>query len=264
MALQLAEQDGKLESVYQSLVTQDPAADTGSAMDDEHPKGALARTGAGLAVALLLITFFVTFILPTFEKMFDEFGITLPTMLLLLISSATGIRVIAIFLFLLVVFLYLFSPVWKRLTSTTNSQGTQFDSPKTKLLSLLALGVQSPQGIETSIDVLAKNHPVESIRRQLGRAHTRITHGEDVMTALHSAKVLNSSESLALQMTASSSARAWLMQWFASRRQRRTRFWNSVIVKSISTVSTVFLGVIVAWTAIGVMMALYSMISDLA
>lgn len=54
-------------------------------------KGALIYPVIVVTVAILILTFIMLFIVPTFEKMFDEFGLTLPAPTLLLIAMSNYI-----------------------------------------------------------------------------------------------------------------------------------------------------------------------------
>ncbi|TWT93669.1 type II secretion system F family protein [Neorhodopirellula pilleata] len=54
-------------------------------------KGALIYPCIVVTVAILILTFIMLFIVPTFEKMFDEFGLTLPAPTLLLIAMSNYI-----------------------------------------------------------------------------------------------------------------------------------------------------------------------------
>ncbi|EMI42570.1 MULTISPECIES: type II secretion system F family protein [Pirellulaceae] len=54
-------------------------------------KGALIYPVIVVTVAILILTFIMLFIVPTFEKMFDEFGLTLPAPTMLLIAMSNYI-----------------------------------------------------------------------------------------------------------------------------------------------------------------------------
>lgn len=54
-------------------------------------KGALVYPCIVITVAILILTFIMLFIVPTFEKMFDEFGLTLPAPTLLLVAMSNYI-----------------------------------------------------------------------------------------------------------------------------------------------------------------------------
>jgi type IV pilus assembly protein PilC len=54
-------------------------------------KGALVYPVIVVSVAVLILTFIMLFIVPTFEKMFDEFGLTLPAPTLLLVAMSSYI-----------------------------------------------------------------------------------------------------------------------------------------------------------------------------
>jgi type IV pilus assembly protein PilC len=54
-------------------------------------KGALVYPCIVVTVAILILTFIMIFIVPTFEKMFDEFGLTLPAPTLLLVAISNYI-----------------------------------------------------------------------------------------------------------------------------------------------------------------------------
>ena len=111
---------------------------------------------------------------------------------------------------------------------------------------------------------LAQSHPDDRIRMGLLAASKRMSDGQETFGALRAEKLISSRESTALALTDSSRAHAWMLRQFAMRRWEQAQGRRLWIARIASVVSTCFLGLIVSWTAIAVLMTLFSLIAGLA
>ncbi len=268
MALDLAEQDGRLGAMYDVLLESCPGLSQQLRSSHESPEKELLRSTVGMFLAYLILTFLMVFVLPTFEKMFDEFGIELPRMLVILFAAKAYVPFVLLAFFLLVfaycvwnseVILWAFFSRFRPLAWEVRAVPSPI-----KLLSLLAIATESDRPLDAGIASLAQSHPNSRLRVQLKQVATRISRGQEAIPALAAERVLTQHEATALGMTRSTSARAWLLRWFAAKRWERSQIWAPLFARTLATFSTLFLGFIVAWTAIGVMMALVSLIAGLS
>ncbi len=85
--IKAGEAGGALETILQRLAEFMERAESLK----KKVKGALIYPCVVVTVAALILTFIMLFIVPTFEKMFDEFGLTLPLPTLLLIAMSNYI-----------------------------------------------------------------------------------------------------------------------------------------------------------------------------
>jgi type II secretory pathway component PulF len=271
MALHLAETDGELADMYQQLLASDTsnhAASHSEIQSIHRPGSALFRSLFSIFFAMLIITFLMTFVIPTFEKMFDEFGLALPTLMTSLIvvsdilPSILLLMMIGIIVYLLFnansmtrSFLNRFSPiVWQK----------QNVPSRINVLSLLAIACQSRLTLRKGIASLAAAHPVAMTRQRLARTNARIEGGEDPLKALASEQVISIREWSSLSLAKSADTQSWLFRWFATQRWTRSKVWEPLLATSVSTIATLFLGLVTAWCAIAVMMTLMSLVGGLA
>jgi len=85
--IKAGEAGGALEVILQRLADFQERAESLK----RKVKGALVYPCIVVSVAVLILTFIMLFIVPTFEKMFDEFGLTLPAPTLLLVAMSSYI-----------------------------------------------------------------------------------------------------------------------------------------------------------------------------
>ncbi len=267
MALHLAEKDGRVSEMYQTLLHSRPGLSQELGLSHESPENELIRSTVGIIFAFLILTFLTIFVMPTFSKMFEEFGLELPAFTLLLFVTAPYVPMMFL-TFLVLVFVYCIfnfnAVLWTLLSRFRPLAWRQRLVPqRIKLLSLLAIAARSSESIDTGIAILADLHPNARIRVQLQKVMSRIRDGQNAFPALAAERLLAKKESAALTLTRSISARVWLLQWFAARRWERSQVWAPLFARTLSAISTLFLGLIVAWTAVGVMAALTSLIAGL-
>lgn len=268
MALHLAETDDTLPEMYQSLLATTAEADRDLRAYERPPGSGLVRTFIGIAFAISVVSFMMLFILPTFEKMFQEFGLDLPGIMTALISASQYFPTL-LFLVLIGIIVYsLFNlhsmtrPMLNRFRPMIWQK--QLVPSNIKLLSLLSIASHSRRSLGDGIATLAAAHPVAATRQKLSRANSRVEVGEDAITALATEKVITSKELSSLSLTDSDAAQSWLFRWFAILRWNHSRIWAPLVATTLSTFATLFLAFITAWMAFAVMMTLMSLVSGLS
>ncbi|TWT82744.1 type IV pilin biogenesis protein [Planctomycetes bacterium CA13] len=266
--LMFANQSGTLSEAYQSLLDQDHGCKEEVGVDGESPTQMMLRVLASFFFALMVITFLLLFIMPTFEKMFDEFGLVLPAPTVLLIAVAAhlspyiGLAILGVVLLLLIRSPVLASSLWN--TWSLMSLGKKTASPPVQVRSLLASTIESGQSIETIVCSLSHVHRHGNTGKRLSRAVSRIEQGADGWTALAKSKVLCSREARALALTQSPDTQAWLLDWSASKRQSRRDRQRFAWTETLSLLLTLTLAIVVGWTAIAVFLPLCDLIWGLS
>lgn len=268
LALEFAERDGALLPMYHALVANQAQSAHELRTNESTPGQEMIRSCVGVFFAMLVLTFLMRFVLPTFEKMFDEFGLTLPSLMVSLLALATYVPLmvlvvlLAFLLYLALSFTEIVRSVFYRTSPLTWTR--QWIPANVRWLSLLSIASQTRLSLEQAVATLAEMPSAGRLKPKLQKAASRIAGGEEPFAVLRSERLLSASESSALALASPGSARVWLLRWFAVRRWRRSRFWTPFIARAISVVTTLFLSVIVAWTALGVMMALFELISGMS
>jgi type II secretory pathway component PulF len=272
MALRLADQSRALPEMYESLLAGSGREETQSDSEWNNPLSELTQVGFGFLFAILMITFLMLFIIPTFEQMFAEFGLLLPAPMLWLIAFC---RWFASYWFVLAAiglvgaivlsagrFASLGVFLTRRFNPLARSEGLV--SPSASLISLLAVAARLGQPIATGVHTLARYSQRPAARRRFGRVHERIEQGEEPWHSLAAEKLISRRDAQALITTDSGRAQAWLLDRSAAARQSRWLVRGRLATSTVTFLCTLALAFIVAWTAISVFMVLYSLVSSLS
>lgn len=272
MALRLADQSGSLPEMYESLLTGSGREATRADSEWNNPLSELTQVGFGFLFAIFMITFLMLFIIPTFEQMFEEFGLTLPAPMLLLISFCRWFAdywfvLAAIGLVLAIVlsasrFASLGAFLTRRFNPLARSEGLV--SPSASQISLLAVAARLGQPIATGVQTLARYSQRPAARSRFGRANERIQRGEEPWHSLAAEKLISPRDAQALVTTESGRAQAWLLDRSAVTRQSRWIVRGRLVSSTLTFLCTLVLAFIVAWTAISVFMVLYSLVNSLS
>jgi type II secretory pathway component PulF len=266
-ALRLADQAGTLPEMYDSMlateVVDSDEIDRVTGMGSEFLRLMLMTL-----LAWTLLSFLSIFIIPTFEQMFNEFGLELPRTTLQLIAISKLIPVVALFVFMLIC-LYL---VWNSSIAfhwlTSRFFPSQYGKPwrpsAVKLQSLLALIPRLGLPIEHGLATVINSPCGFATKRRLSKALTRIKEGAEPWNALATERLIHRREAMSLLQIESNSAEAWILDWFAERRLRNIAGRRETHEQIFAFFNTVVLGIIVAWTAVSVFMVMSELISSLS
>ena len=272
MALRLADESRALPEMYESLLTGSGNEETQVDSEWSNPLSELTQVGFGFLFAMLMITFLMLFIIPTFEQMFSEFGLELPAPMLTLIAFCKWFAnywfVLAAIVIVLAIALSAgrMASVGVFLTRRFNplARGDGFVSPSASLISLLAVAARLGQPIASGVHTLARFSQRADTRRRLGKVDERIDRGEEPWHALASERLISPRDAQALVATDSGRAQAWLLDRSAAARQSRWVTRTRVVTSAMTFLCTLVLAFIVAWAAISVFMVLYSLVSSLS
>lgn len=268
MAIRLASETGTLSETYEALISDQGLEAESTDSSWRNPRSEFIRVLIGFIAAWFILSFLMIFIMPTFEKMFDEFGLELPaiTRSLILVSHRGG----EFFFFGMAIFVMLFLG---RLLFFGEKRPQRFNPfrwheryvpPSVNLLSLLAIVVGSGRPLASGLETLSKCHHLPKTRRRLAESCERVERGEDPWVTLASEKILTTRESQALSVAASSDVQAWLLQWLAESRFDQRSIRRHLLTRAVSLASLLLLAAVVAWVCIAVFVVLTNLIRGLA
>ncbi|MCM2371534.1 type II secretion system F family protein [Aporhodopirellula aestuarii] len=264
LLLRLAAETGTLPETLQSLVTTNGPSDPVKDLHKTSVENQLYQVAIGFMMAWLMITFLLTFIIPTFKKMFEEFGVELPATMLLLI--AIGDYWLLMLLLSLIFFMLLLTvgPFAFGKSMWPFGLGRRIPRAGSDLLALFAIIIQSGRPLASGIDTLSRIHPVGRLRKRLVVASTSIDQGEDAWQALATEKIIGPKTLAALQLAEDKTAQAWLLRRAARLRKSWTDLWTASIIRFFSMALLLMLAAIVMLAAVAVFMSVYGLVDALA
>jgi type II secretory pathway component PulF len=221
---------------------------------------------------LFLISFLMIFVMPTFEKMFVEFGLRLPAPTQWLFVISSWLADYGALIFMIFFWIYVIQKIFKtpRFRAILSERGGRLLAWRkvvmpdvARLHTLLAIAMES-NAIERGIATLSVEYPKRSIRSKLARANQKIGLGASVWSALREHGLLSARETKSLASASSPETQVWLLRWSARERQDRKARWSGILRRSVSIFMTCLLAVVVGFTSVAVFMPLVSLISGLS
>lgn len=288
MALRLAHQTGSIEQTLEVLIAPRDLLDHPNQTSGAEGRSDVAHTGFHFIAAWMVVSFLMMFIVPTFEKMFDEFEIVLPaTMkLLILLSKYVASYFWLLFLFIVIVFFIARrlkgKRIWRRGVRESTSQQIS------NVVDLLAMVVRQGRPVSAGLATLANYHPTTAIRTRLAKAVQTIDHGMRPWQAMAEQGFVSASQANALaklepavdlvsadlasvesELASETSVQvrptqAWMLQQIASRRQRNEWWRNGIWLRVISIASLIVMALVVTLVAVAMFQSVYSMVESLA
>jgi type II secretory pathway component PulF len=264
LALRLAEETGTLAGTYELCLRDD--FDARFQTDDPaySPTAQLLQRAIGIFVACFVLTFLAIFIVPTFLRMMDEFGLAMPRfpVLLLELYESFGFLLLlfsmAAIAWLMVLALWFRNWQWKPWKAVYPSRPAAV-----RLRALLALVVGSGRPVVAAIETLTRFQGSSVIRNRLVAATQSMNNGENPWSALASQKLLSPHEAHALMLAPDGSTEYWLLQQSAVSSAHRHETVLAFLLQSVSLFLLIVLAVVVGATAISFFMVLCVMISGL-
>ncbi len=267
LAIRLASETGTLNEVYAALLDARGQEPVTSSYGPGSLGSEFIRTWLGFAFCWFILAFLGYFILPTFAKMFDEFGLDLPviTQSLMALNVVVGWLVLGGLIFWLAVGVVQF---W--LAQELNPQWfkpwrwhQRFVPAPISLLPLLAIVVGAGRPLAAGVATLARFHPVPKLRERLYSALARIEAGTPGWQALSSEQLITSKEAQALAVAGSGDVQAWLLWWLGDQRFERQLTRRGLFTQAVALFSLLLLAVVVLWVSVGVFICLYDLVIGL-
>lgn len=220
-------------------------------------------------LALLILTFVMLKIVPSFEKIFKDFGTALPPMTVVLMRvSYFMINYWFLFVPLCILpFLYAHAVVryfgWTRWDLPGMSRLTRrIDSAL--ILDGLAMVAGQQRPLIDGVDVLADSHPKGYIRRRLRRAAADIRSGRNWCESLCSAGLIGRAETAILQAAQRVGNLSWALSEMADSNRRRLAYRVQAAVQVLFPFVILGMGLIVMFIVVALFAPLVSLIARLA
>lgn len=231
-----------------------------------------------------ILLFIGAFIMPTFKVMFEEFGLMLPAPTRFLFSVADfswqyGIAQLFGVLPMLFIVLVLFCLLLWLFPVVLQQPGFRWLCPdyyQNLGFSALAKAIQHEKDLVAACQQTAALVPVTHISRKYHLAADYLRRGEHYLSAFRHAGLLHPREMRIFESSGfgdspgrkvagnNSQDLAWTLQQLASWRIERMLNRYSIVVQLLVVLITIGLAIVVGLIAIGVMLALISMIASLA
>ena len=267
LALQCGIENERLGATFHDLLQHD-ANDEGASAQEVIGKS-LAYVTVTAIVAVLVVIFLMVLIVPTFEVMFEEFELALPSTMRGLIhfsQSVYGYLVVMLIAFAAVSVLCQFEDFRRFLRYSFASQMI-FGSQKLRsasVLQLLALPTQIQQPLTATLTSAAHYHPDPHVRRRILAARAEASDDAAVWSQLAKQRLISNAEAEQLLKIESPALRAWAMRTLANQKRKRATNRTLVWAEIIQHVPILILGALIAWVVIAVMSSLTSMVNALA
>ena len=265
LAIRMGHDSGKLGSAIQDLVDQ---SDTNDALDAQITGKILYLTIVSLL--MLLVTVFVMLkIIPAMQKIFDEFGIDLPDMTVLLVQLSYGF----------VHFWYLGVPFFGvalavglgsmlRYMGVVDQDmiGTTWLRRRlhtAMILDTLAMFAKAGRPLVEAVSDLAQWYPTGSIRRRLAHALDDMRGGREWCDALAERRLISRTDRGLLHASQQVGNLTWAFAELAESNRRRFVNRANAVIQSAFVIVLLVYGFLVAFFFIGNFLPLIKLISSL-
>ena len=223
LAIRFGSQTGTLSAIFEKLLADGSVTRAG--------RGPVVRSIPYLVLmalmCLLVLSFLATFVFPTVEQMFHEFGVAEPP-LFAAAGQSLPYFAIVVGIFLLIAFGVLVLEAfggWGVLPDAwfPVRLRRRFRSPQmADLLRWFAESIEAGRPLTAALSTLARYHFDPKTRVRLLVARNEIEQGSDVWSGLCEAGLLSPRESAALASSGSPETQAWLMRRLARQMQDRS------------------------------------------
>ena len=265
LAIRMGHDSGKLGSAIQDIVDQSDVNDTVDAQ--------LTGKIIYLAVVSLLMLFVTVFVMmkviPAMQRIFDEFGVELPGMTVLLVQLSYGF----------INFWYLGLPfiavaLAVALGSTLRYMGiVEHDMPGTTwlrrrlhtamILDTLAMFAKAGRPLVEAVSDLAQWYPAGSIRRRLAHALDDMQGGREWCDALAVRRLISRTDRGLLHASQQVGNLTWAFTELAESNRRRFVNRANAVIQSAFVIVLLGYGFLVAFFFIGNFLPLIKLISSL-
>jgi type II secretory pathway component PulF len=264
LALRLAEETGTLANTYELCLRDDFDARFEADDPSYSPTAQLLQRAIGIFIASFVLTFLAIFIVPTFLKMMDEFGLAMPRFPVLLLELYESFGFLLVLFSVAAIAWLMVLALWFRNWQWKPWKAVYPNRPATvRLRALLALVVGSGRPVVAAIETLTRFQSSSVTRNRLVAATQSMKNGENPWSALASQNLLSPRESKALMLAPDGSTEYWLLQQSAVSSAHHHESVRGILLQSVSFFLLVVLAIVVGATAISFFMVLCELISGL-
>lgn len=241
--------------------------------------------GTVAAVLVAIAIFVLVKIVPSFQSIFEDFDLSLPSITVAMISLSlavervfgepvelwTGFEIppmISLFIFVLVPavlvigILYLCDiPVLQRLTDRL----TLFRQ-RSRVMQLLAVAFDQGVTVDAALTQLCNGrtaYPSRVVRRRLAAARRAVLGGNEWQDALERAGLISRSDVVVLRSAQAAGNLPWALRLLAERKVRVAIFRWSLVQQIVFVALVLFFGFIVFWFAVAMLVPLSDLIISL-
>lgn len=266
LAVRFAIQSGTLCESLRSLVKrgEQPSNQIGHRMRQIGFYGTLVS-----AFFLLVLSFMMIKIIPSFRAIFDDFELSLPRLseLLIRISVAAVNYWYAIVLALIFAVWLVRSEISRRFFRRrvlSRMLPTVVQLRSADLLSLLAVAHQAGRPLPGAISTLARYHYDSLIRHKLLFVRNEVEQGAELSSSLAAAGLLSPAESRALASSTSTDTTVWTLRCLADWKQTRVARRFDTYVDFLLPAVVLFMASIVLFTAMATLLPLFELTMSLS
>jgi protein transport protein HofC len=214
--------------------------------------------------------FLLYFIVPKFESIFKDFGVSLPPITITLIEGSHFIVRYGFFTAWvppLEILLLLFLPF--SFAGWVNYDVPIFDRLLNRrhlalILRALSLVVEAGKPIEMGLSILASHYPTWWVRRKLIKADEVVRRGEPWIDALWRQGLIRATDAEVLAASSHVGNLAWAMRELAETVERRLAFRFQAVIQTLFPLVVVSIGVFVFFLAVAFFAPLTELIRRLA
>ena len=220
-------------------------------------------------VFLLIMSFFMLKIVPSFQAIFDDFDLRLPPITISMIEASQWAVEYWWVIALIVILIGwpIVSQSMRRFFSRQISSRLIRPIAQLRIANVLALLAESSRAgrpLTGAISTLARYHFDPSIRHKLLFVRNEMEQGADPWQSLATAKLVSAAESAALAKATSSEARAWTMERLARIKRRQVERRINWYVWLLHPAFTLAFAAVVLFVAVACITPLYKMVEALA
>jgi type II secretory pathway component PulF len=219
---------------------------------------------------VVILTFFMLFIVPTLEMMFEEFDVRLPLAMsaLILVSEQVGsVLAFLVVPIILIGLMFLFSESLRRTlrySFLSRWLPSQRANRRAALLRVLSVPVELEQPLEPTLTAAAQFHPDARCRTRLLDVRRDSRSTDDVWHQLARRGFLTRHQTEQIQQITSPTLRAWTLRTLAAKLRFRAATRRDSLTRLIQFAPVLLLGLLVGWIAYAAIGTLYDLVLNLA
>ncbi len=225
--------------------------------------------GITITILILMLSFMMIAIIPSFKSIFDDFDLELPSLTILLIRiSAYAVN------YWYLIALVLLAVVWLLWSETSRRFFRRVLSSRVvppvvalrsaDLLDMLSVTLRSGRPLAGALSTLARHHFDSFMRHKLLFVRNEVEQGADVWQSMATARLITPAEAQALESSTSVDSRAWTMVRLAGLKRSRVAGQIDVGVTLLQPLITLILAGTVLFIALACLSPLWQMINSLS
>jgi len=244
LKLQVARDNGSLLEFYRAVLerSEEYESNVGFRINDDARSSRLLLKSL---FTLFLCIFIMTRIFPELSKMFEEFGIDFPPLMLLVLANCQRFAKLWFlgFFLLIPICIWLFLRYLPRWNPVTWRQPVLSNASRRRRW--LAIVSRAKTSSESGLAKILRCLPGEKFLPKLSQAQNRVEGGANQWDSLATEGAISKRESKALASTTSADTQAWLLRWAANAHGDRDQRRSSLRVNLMIWFGNILLALIV-------------------